>query len=153
MTGAGEGSRKRGDVGTALVEFTWLALILLVPVVYVLLAVFDAQRASYGVSAASRSAGRAFVLSPDPATARERALEAARVAMADQGVDVGADAVTISCSPAPDQCLTPGAVITVTVAIQQLLPLAPDVLGGTAPTLRVASTHSEPYGLFREDRS
>jgi Flp pilus assembly protein TadG len=143
----------RGDSGTALIEFTWLALILLVPAVYVLLAVFDAQRASYGVSAASRSAGRAFVLSPDPATAQQRALDAARVAMADQGVEVSADAVTIRCSPAPDQCLTPGALVTVTVAVQQPLPLVPDVLGGSAPTLRVASTHSEPYGLFREDRS
>lgn len=143
----------RTDTGTALVEFTWLALMLLVPVVYVLLAVFDAQRASYGVSAASRSAGRAFVLAPDLATAHQRAIDAARVAMGDQGVDVGPDAVTVSCSPAPDQCLTPGAVVTVTVAVQQPLPLVPDVLGASAPTVRVASTHSEPYGLFREDRS
>jgi len=153
MTAAAGEGRTRGDVGTALVEFTWLALILLVPVVYVLLAVFDAQRASYAVSAASRSAGRAFVLSPDQGTAHHRAWEAARIAMADQGVEVTSDAVTVTCSPVPDQCLSPGAVVTVTVAVQQPLPLAPDVLGTSAPTIRVASTHSEPYGTFREDRS
>lgn len=140
----------RGDRGTALVEFTWLGLILLVPVVYVLLAVFDAQRASYGVAAASRSAGRAFVLAPDPRTAQQRAVEAARVALADQGVDLDPAGVAVSCS---QPCLSPGSVVTVTVSVQQPLPLAPAVLGGSAPTLRVASTHSEPYGTFREDRS
>jgi Flp pilus assembly protein TadG len=124
---------------------------LLLPVVYVLLAVFDVQRASYGVSAASRSAGRAFVLSPDQGTAHKRAQDAARVALADQGVDPGT--VTVTCTPVPDQCLSPGAVVTVTVEVQQPMPLAPDLLGGSAPTLRVASTHSEPYGTFREDRS
>ncbi|CAA9320325.1 MAG: hypothetical protein AVDCRST_MAG29-490 [uncultured Nocardioidaceae bacterium] len=143
--------RQRSEAGTALVEFTWLALLLLLPVVYVLLAVFDAQRASYGVSAASRSAGRAFVLAPDQGTAHQRAVAAARVALADQGVDLGT--VTITCSPVPEQCLFPGAVVTVTVEVQQPLPLAPDLLGGSAPTLRVASTHSEPYGTFREARS
>jgi hypothetical protein len=73
--------------------------------------------------------------------------------MADQGVEVSPDAVTVSCSPSPGRCLTPGAVVTVTVSVQQPLPLVPDLLGGSAPTLRVSSTHSEPYGLFREDRS
>ena len=73
--------------------------------------------------------------------------------MADQGVEATPDAVTVTCRPVPDQCLSPGAVVTVTVAVQQPLPLVPDLLGGSAPTLRVASTHSEPYGLFREDRS
>lgn len=146
-------ARRRREDGTALVEFTWLALILLVPVVYVLLGVFDAQRASYAVSAASRSAGRAFVLSPDQATAQHRAVEAARVALADQGVELGSGAVAVSCTPSPQHCLSPGSVVTVTVTVQQPLPLAPDVLGGSAPTVRVASTHSEPYGTFREDRS
>lgn len=145
--------RRRGDNGTALVEFTWLGLILLMPVVYVLLAVFDAQRASYAVAAASRSAGRAFVLAPDQATAQQRAVEAARVALADQGVELDPAAVAVTCTPSPQRCLSPGSVVTVTVTVQQPLPLAPDVLGGSAPTVRVASTSSEPYGTFREDRS
>jgi hypothetical protein len=51
-------SRPRGEDGTALVEVTWLALLLLLPLVYLLVAVFDVQRASYGVSAASAAATR-----------------------------------------------------------------------------------------------
>ena len=82
-----------------MVEFTWLVLLLLVPLVYLLLAVFDVQRASYGAAAASRSAGRAFVLAPDQQTAYARAEDAARVALADQGVDAPAAGVVVTLQP------------------------------------------------------
>jgi hypothetical protein len=41
----------------------------------------------------------------------------------------------------------------VVVTVQQPLPLVPSVLGGNAPTIRLTSTHVEPYGTFRQDRS
>ena len=47
----------------------------------VLIAVFDTQRASYAVSAASRSAARAYLMAADPASAEQRARVAARVAL------------------------------------------------------------------------
>ena len=144
---------ERNERGTALIEFIWLGLLLLVPLVYILLAAFDVQRASYGASAASRAAGRAFALAPDQTSAFARAEAAARVALVDQGIDVERSALTVSCSPDPDRCLSPGSVITVSVTVQQPLPIAPAVFGSAAPTIRVASTHVEPYGTFREDRS
>ncbi len=142
----------RSERGSAPVEFVWLVLLLMVPLVYLLLAVFDVQRASYGAAAASRAAGRAFVLAPDQQTAYARAEAAARVALADQGVDRSAAGVQVTCSPAPDQCLTPGSTITVEVTVQQPVPLVPDVFGDSAPTVRVSSSHVEPYGTFREAR-
>ena len=51
---------RRDDDGNALVEFTVLSLLLLVPLVYVLLGVFQVQRAAFGVTEAARQAGRAF---------------------------------------------------------------------------------------------
>jgi hypothetical protein len=39
------------------------------------------------------------------------------------------------------------------VIVQQPLPLVPSALGGNAPSIRLTSTHVEPYGTFREDRS
>lgn len=144
--------RRRDEQGSAVVEFVWLVLLLLVPLVYLLLAVFDVQRASYGAAAASRSAGRAFVLAPDQPTAYARAEAAARVALDDQGIDWSASGLEVRCSPAPDQCLTPGSVITVAVTVQQPVPLVPDVFGASSPSLRVSSTHVEPYGTFREAR-
>ncbi|MFY0407582.1 hypothetical protein [Solicola sp. PLA-1-18] len=143
----------RDEQGSAIVEVTWLALILLVPLVYLLLAVFDLQRASYGVSAASRAAGRAFVLAPDQQTGYARAEKAADLALRDQGLGIGSGRVRVTCRPDPRRCLVPGSIVTVVVRTYQPLPLVPSVLGSGRPTIRVQSTHVEPYGTFREDRT
>ncbi len=143
----------RDERGTALIEFIWLGLLLLVPLVYILLAAFDVQRASYAVSAASRAAGRAFVLAPDQTSGLARAEAAARVALSDQGIAVERSTLTVSCAPDPSRCLSPGSVITVSVTVQQPLPIAPAVFGSSTPAVRVTSSHVEPYGTFREDRS
>lgn len=138
--------------GTAVVEFTWLCLLLLVPLVYLLLAVMDVQRASFGAAAASRAAGRAYVLAPDAATGQARAESAARVALADQGVEWSRADLMISCIPRPDDCLSPGSLVTVGVSVQQPVPVAGWLGEGVAPSVRVDSSHAEPYGTFREDR-
>ena len=144
---------RRDESGTALIEFIWLGLLLLVPLVYILLTVFDAQRGAFGASSASRAAGRAFVLAPDQETAQERAEQAARIALEDQDVDYDGDvSVVITCDPEPHECLTAGSMITVEVVVQQPLPLVPSALGASAPSVRLSSTHVEPYGTFREDR-
>ena len=46
-------SLRPAERGSAIVEFHFLGLLLLVPLVYVLLAVLDVQRASYGVTGRS----------------------------------------------------------------------------------------------------
>ena len=58
-------TRPRGERGTALVELTWLGILLLVPMIWIVLSVFEVQRGAFGVSAAARSAGRAYALAPD----------------------------------------------------------------------------------------
>jgi Flp pilus assembly protein TadG len=145
-------SRLRNEQGSALVEAVWLVILLLVPLVYVMLAVFDVQRASYAVSGAARAAARAYSLSPDEASAPGRARAAAAVALKDQGVDPGAVQLRITCTPVPGNCLAPGAVVNVVVANQVRLPLAPSALGGGAPSVHVESSHSVAYGTYREDR-
>ncbi len=139
--------RRRDEQGTAVIEFIWLALLLIIPVVYILIAVFDVQRAAYGVSAASRSAARAFILAPDVATAYERANRAAVVALGDQQVE-GAT-VVITCTPTPADCLTPGSSVRVAIHVTQPLPLTPTALGDQIAPITVDSTHVEPYGNFR----
>jgi hypothetical protein len=142
---------ERDERGTAIVEFVWLALLLLVPLVYVVLAVFGAQRTSFAAAAAARSAGRAFATAPDEASAYARAREAVRLALDDQGVDASAH-LTIRCRPLPAHCLSPGSIITAEVRTYAALPLMPAVLGGNAPRISVESVHSAPYGTFREER-
>jgi Flp pilus assembly protein TadG len=141
----------RDDDGTAIIEFVWLALVLLVPLLYVVLAAFDTQRAAYAASAAARSAGRAFVTAPDQASGYARAREAVRLAYADQRLDT-APSVTISCRPDPHRCLTPGSVVRARVHSSVALPLLPAVLGSQAPAISVDADHQAPYGTFREAR-
>jgi Flp pilus assembly protein TadG len=144
--------RRRDESGTALIEFIWLGLLLLVPLVYIMWSVFDAQRGAFAASSASRAAGRAFVLAPDQETAYQRAEQAFKIALEDQGVDPADASYEITCEPRRDQCLTSGSVITVEVVVQQPLPLVPSALGDSAPSVRLTSTHVEPYGTYREDR-
>ena len=146
MSGRRFGSR---DDGSASVEFVWVTLILLVPFVYVLLAVFDTQRAAYAVSVSSKAATRAFLLAPDPVVGEQRARQAAQVALADQ--DVTAD-ISIRCLPSAADCLRPGSSVQVTVRTVQGLPLTPSALGDQLGGVAVDSVHRETYGRYREPR-
>jgi hypothetical protein len=146
---AGRRARQRGS---ALVEVTWLTILLMVPLVYLVLSVFEVQRAAFAVTAASRAAGRAFVLAPDEATAHARALQAAGVALRDQDLSLRASDMGVVCEPAPGACLRPGSVVVVSLGLDVALPLVPDLFGGQTPSVRVSSTHRAPYGTFREAR-
>ncbi len=143
--------RARTESGTAIVEFVWLAILLLVPLLYVVLAAFDTQRTAYAASAAARSAGRAFVTAPDQESAYARAREAARLAFADQSLQEAPE-LRIRCRPSPRQCLAPGSVVTAEVRSSVRLPLLPAIFGSDAPSIRVDSVHAAPYGTFREAR-
>ena len=143
--------RDRGESGTALVEFVWLAILLIVPLLYIVLAAFDTQRAAYAASAAARSAGRAFVTAPDQATGQARATAAVRLAYRDQRLDEAPE-VRITCRPDPHHCLSPGSVVRAEVHSSVDLPLMPAALGSNTPAVRVDADHEAPYGTFREAR-
>ena len=85
--------RPRGDDGTALVEFTHLSLLLLIPLVYVMLLAFTLQRAAFAVSAAAREAGRAYVIAGSDAVGEERARRAVDVTVSDHRLDGSATLV------------------------------------------------------------
>lgn len=139
----------RDEQGSAPVELVWLTILLLVPFVYVMLAVFDAQRAAYAVSSASKAAARAYVQAPDTVTAEERARRAAAVALDDQRVRADVEVV---CLPTPTSCLQPGSSVRVTVHTVQPLPLTPSVIEAEIGGVQVDAEHVEPYGSYREGR-
>ena len=143
---------RRDEEGSALVEVTWLSLLLLVPLVYVLLSVFAVQGGSFAVSGAARAAARAYSLAPDEGSAPGRARAAAAVALADHDIEASDADVTISCRPDPGNCLAPGSLITAVVRHQVVLPLVPSALGSQAPSFRVEAQSTVSYGTFREDR-
>lgn len=142
----------RNDDGTALIELSWLAILLLVPMLYIVLTVFEVQRSAFAVTAAARAAGRAYAVAPSEAAAAQHAHAAAAVALRDQDVLITRSSVVVSCRPAPSNCLAPGSVIDVAVAYPVALPLLPSALGANTPSVRVEAAHSVPYGTFREDR-
>jgi Flp pilus assembly protein TadG len=139
-------SRLRGDDGNALVEFTYLAVLLMVPLVYVLVTVFQVQRAAFGVTEAARQAGRAYVTADNGAQAAARAQAAADLAMRDQ--IPGSQAADVAV--AAPQGLQPGGTVTVRVRHDVTLPILGGLFGRVEPTIPVRATHVEVVDRFRE---
>ncbi len=144
--------RRRDERGTAVVEVTWLSILLLVPLLYVVLSVFEVQRSAFAVNAATRAAGRAYTLAPSQAEAAGRAQAAAAVALEDQGLTMSRGSMELGCAGGTAGCLSPGSVVHVRMRYPVRLPLMPSALGGNTPSIRVDAEQSVPYGSFREDR-
>lgn len=143
-------TRRRDDAGSALVELTWLGLLLLIPMLWILLSVFEVQRGAFGVSGAARAAGRAYALAPSDAVGQARAEQAARQALADQGLRDAPLVVRVTCTPYPASCHSGTSVITVRVSSRVELPLLPDVLGGGTPSFALDASHTVPIGQYQE---
>ncbi len=143
----------RSEDGSALVELTWLGILLLVPMLWIVLSVFEVQRGAFAVSGAARAAGRAYALAPSDAVGRARAEAVTRQALDDQGLrDVGF-ALRVTCTPYPHDCHTGTSVITVEVRSRVDLPLMPSALGGSAPSFALDARHTVPIGQFQETRA
>ena len=142
--------RSRAEGGSALVEFTWLALILLVPLVWIVMSIFEVQRGAFAVSAAARAAGRAYALAPDDATGAVRAQAVAEQMLAEQGSPGQKVRVVVSCTSPADSCHVGTAVITVRVESAVALPAAPRILGADAATFALSSSHTVPIGQYVE---
>jgi Flp pilus assembly protein TadG len=136
--------------GSALVELSWLGILLVLPVLWIVMSVFEVQRGAFGVTAAARAAARAYALAPDDATGLVRARTAVRNALEDQGVDGVVPDVRVSCRPYPIDCHQGTSVITVSVHSRVALPLMPDVLGSDRPSFALDATQSVPIGQFQE---
>lgn len=141
---------RRDETGSAVIELVWVGILLLVPLLWIVLSVFEVQSGAYGVTSAARAAGRAYALAPDDAAGEEAARAAARQALADQGLpdDAPLD-VTVTCTPYPRDCHSGTSVITVRIASSVDL-LVPDVLGGGRPSFALDATHAVPIGQYQE---
>lgn len=141
---------RRDERGSALVELSWLGLLLLVPLLWIVVSVFEVQRGAFAVSGAARAAGRAYALAPDDAVGRARAEAAARQALRDQGAGDAPLTVQVSCTPDPADCHGGTSVVTVVVRSSVELPLMPDLLGGGAPRFALDASHDVPIGQYQE---
>jgi hypothetical protein len=136
--------------GSALVEMSWLGILLVLPVLWIVLSVFEVQRGAFAVSAAARSAARAYALAPDDVSGMARARTAARVALDDQGVHGVTPDVRVSCTPYPGDCHQGHSLITVSVHSRVVLPMMPSALGSNRPSFALDATQTVPIGQFQE---
>lgn len=143
-------SRSRDEEGSALVELVWLGVLLLVPMLWIVLSVFEVQRGAFGVSSAARAAGRAFALAPSDALGRARAEQVARSTLVDQGIEDPRFTLSVSCTPYPTDCHRGTSVITVRIDSGVTLPLLPAVLGNGAPSFALDASHTVPIGQYQE---
>lgn len=145
------------DEGRALIEVIFLAVLILIPTVYILITVLKIQSATFAVAQGARDAGRVIDSAPTTAVGVARAQEIARLALTDQNISadgmalrfvpVGADCAT---SPEIAPTLQAGAVYDVCVVAVVSLPGVPTVMTGSQNT--VTGVFTLHVGDFRESQ-
>lgn len=123
----------RDERGSASIEFITVGLLMLVPTVYLVLALASVQSASFAVEGAARQASRVFVQAATIAEGEAAAERAILVTFADYGLEAADAEVTIACRPDPADCLTRRGFVTVTISTVAPLPLFPAVLDADIP--------------------
>lgn len=140
--------RPREDAGTAIVEFVFLAVLLMAPLAYVVVAAATVQRAAFGVTTATREAGRAFVTATPEQDPYARATAAAELALRDQGLDLPGSSLRISCG---GDCGAPGSSVHVALEYAVAVPLAPRAVNGRPMgSIVVRGRHTQFVDRFRE---
>jgi Flp pilus assembly protein TadG len=141
------------DRGSAALEFVTAGVLLLVPLVYLVLALSAIQGAALATEGAARQAARVYVRADDDASGRREARAAVDVALADQGVLPDGIALDITCSPDPRACHAPRSLVHVSVRVAAELPLAPPVAGPDAPgAVPVHGSADERVSVFIRGR-
>lgn len=137
------------ESGSASLEFITAGMILLVPLVYLVLAMAAIQGGALAVEGAARQAARVYVQAPDEAEANARAVRAVEFGLADYGIEADSAEVRIDCEPGLNGCLTRQNTVTVTVRIVVPLPLVPDVLSlQSAASVPLEATATQTVSRF-----
>jgi TadE-like protein len=136
------------DEGSAVIEFVFLAMVMLVPIVYLIVTLARIQAATLAVEQGSREAARVFVTAPDSASGVSRSRFAAALAYRDQGFGPPAQGqLTVSCGSTP--CLAAGARVSVHTELTVVLPGVPRFLARVIPvSVSVAATHISTVDAF-----
>jgi Flp pilus assembly protein TadG len=132
------GDRERGS---ALVEFVFIALVVFVPLIYIVAGFSAVQRGVFASTAAAREAGRAIGTAPDAMTGQQRALRAAQLAVEDQSVQatdvrVAYAAPGVRCAGAGGYTptLAPGEEFSVCVTVTVRIPMLPEFIDANTAT-------------------
>ncbi len=130
------------ETGSALVEFVFIALVVFVPLIYIVAGFSAVQRGVFASTAAAREAGRAIGTAPDAVTGMSRANRAAQLAVEDQSVAatdvrVAYAAAGVDCGPTSGgytPTLVPGEEFSVCVTVTVRIPFLPEFVDTNTAT-------------------
>lgn len=117
------------DTGSASLEFILVGVLLLVPLVYLVVALGMIQSQALGAEAGARHAARAIATAADADDARARADRILRSVVDEYGIDRRSIHVGISCASGAASCPDAGETVVVTLRTRVSLPLVPPVFG------------------------
>ncbi|MDR7157767.1 hypothetical protein [Arthrobacter sp. BE255] len=135
------------EQGSAVVEFTFLALLLMVPLVYFIITMGQIQGGSFAVVGAADQAAKVYVAQTHTQSAQVAAEQAALIALADYGHAAGNAQISTSCEPS--DCQAAGTAVTVTVNLTVPLPFVPFVDGFRLNASEVEASSTQLVGRFR----
>lgn len=146
-------SRWSSETGSASLEFLTVGVILLVPLVYLVLAMSAIQAGALAVEGAARQAARVAVQAIDSGAADAAVERAVRVTLDDYGIDPDAASVVVSCTPTGD-CLAAEERVRVTVSASVSLPLVPEFLSlDRATSVPLEGTAMQTVSRFASNTS
>ena len=133
------------EQGSTTIEFVIVVIGIVMPLVYITLAVAAVHGARSAASHGVREAARILMEADESGAGVARARQAVDLAFADHGLDVPTNALTVTCSSAP--CLMPGSSVNVGVNWSMPLPWMPQILHATAvwPIREQYSLHVDDF--------
>lgn len=138
------------DEGSASLEFITVGMVLLVPVVYLIVALAEVQGAVLAAGGAAAQGAKLYARADDDAVGRDRVEDSLVLAMDDFGLSESQASVRLDCAPAGLPCGQRGGAVTVTVDILVVLPLMPEIIG-VRPVVPVTGEATAPISRF-DDR-
>jgi len=138
--------RGAGQTGRASIEFLVVAILVFVPLVFVIQILWSLQGASIAAEQASRDAARVFITHTSLPAATRASENIARQVMNQHGI-TGPVRIQRSCRPA--QCLSPGAVVGIRVTTDVTLwqvPVFRRAWPVTVPMSAMSTARVSSYG-------
>jgi hypothetical protein len=119
----------------------FLAVLMLVPIIYLVMVLARVQAGALAVEQGAREAGRAFVTAQDDTAGQGRARAAAALAYGDQGFAApGPGQLILMCSATP--CLSPDGRVEVNSKLTVRLPGVPHFISHLIPLqVTLSATH------------
>jgi uncharacterized MAPEG superfamily protein len=137
----------RDERGSAVVEFVALAVVMMIPLIYLVMMLARLEAGAFAASQAARESGRAFVTAADGGDAAARARAAAALSFSDYDFDEEGS-LAIACDGSP--CLRADGVVRTTASVTVPLPLVPGFVRDVVPmSVPVSASHVSTVDRFR----